>query len=57
MHHLLSLAAPLLAPPSGLLRPRLGRFPLILLLLCALWAFLLGYAFPQRRRTLMAISG
>lgn len=52
MHHLLILAAPLLAPPTGLLRPRLGRFPLILLVLCVVWGLLLRVGFPRQRRRL-----
>lgn len=54
MHHLLILAAPLLAPPTGLLRPRLGRFPLILLFLCVVWGLLLRVGFPRQRRRLSA---
>lgn len=57
MYALLALAAPVLVPPSALLRPRFGQFPLILLALCLLWVVLMRATLPGfgRRATLISL--
>jgi hypothetical protein len=57
MYALLAMAAPVLVPPSALLRPRFGQFPLILLALCLLWVLLMRVALPGfgRRATLISL--